>query len=65
MFTVFCTSVSGLQPPCTGELASMCSRLGSIRLLLVEHGRNDMNMRVRLNVSQDDVMYALRESTDF
>ncbi|WAR24455.1 ORC1-like protein [Mya arenaria] len=56
--------LEGLHPPSTGELSGMCSRLGSIRLLLVEHGRNDLNMRVRLNVSQDDVMYALREARD-
>jgi len=42
----------------------MCSRLGSVRLLLVEHGRIDLNMRVRLNVSQDDILYALRETRD-
>ncbi|XP_069128426.1 origin recognition complex subunit 1-like [Argopecten irradians] len=52
-----------LQPPSTSELAGMCSRLGSIRLLLVEHGRNDLFMRVRLNVSQDDILYALKEKS--
>ncbi|KAL4236627.1 Origin recognition complex [Mactra antiquata] len=56
--------LEGLMPPSTGELAGMCHRLGSIRLLLIEHGRHDLNMRVRLNVSQDDVIYALREQTD-
>lgn len=54
----------GLQPPSTCELSAICSRLGSIRLLLVEHGRQDLYMRVRLNVSQDDVMYALREQRE-
>ena len=56
--------IPGLQPPSTCELAGICSRLGSIRLLLVEHGRQDLYMRVRLNVSQDDVMYALREQRE-
>ncbi|KAK6188873.1 hypothetical protein SNE40_004960 [Patella caerulea] len=51
-----------IQPPTTSELAGMCSRLGSMRLLLVEHGRQDLHMRVRLNISQDDVLYALRDS---
>ncbi|XP_067677790.1 origin recognition complex subunit 1-like [Haliotis asinina] len=55
----------GLEPPSTTELAAMCSRLGSSRLLLVEHGRNDLHMRVRLNVSQDDVLYALREKSEY
>lgn len=52
------------MPPSTGELAAMCHKLGSVRLLLIEHGRHDLNMRVRLNVSQDDVMYALRDHSD-
>ena len=50
-------------PPSTSELAGMCSRLGSVRLLLVEHGRNDLQMRVRLNISQDDILYALKEKS--
>lgn len=45
------------------ELSALCYRLGSIRLLLVEPGRLDLSMRVRLNVSQDDIMYALRTDT--
>ncbi|XP_045159455.2 origin recognition complex subunit 1-like [Mercenaria mercenaria] len=53
--------LEGMQPPSTGELAGICSRLGSIRLLLTEHSRHDLNMRVRLNVSQDDIIYALRD----
>ncbi|XP_035826423.1 serine/arginine repetitive matrix protein 2 isoform X2 [Aplysia californica] len=51
----------GVHAPTMTELAAMCYRLGSIRLLLIEAGRLDLCMRVRLNVSQDDVMYALRE----
>lgn len=53
----------GLKPPSTTEMARVCARLGSVRLLLVEHGRNDLQMRVRLNVSQDDVLYALKEKS--
>ncbi|XP_062589719.1 uncharacterized protein LOC134251344 [Saccostrea cucullata] len=55
--------IDGLKPPSTTELARICARLGSVRLLLVEHGRNDLQMRVRLNVSQDDVLYALKEKS--
>ncbi|XP_076116266.1 uncharacterized protein LOC143083793 [Mytilus galloprovincialis] len=54
----------GLTPPTTSQLASICSRLGSIRLLLVEHGRHDLQMRVRLNISQDDILFALKEKTN-
>ena len=53
----------GLTPPTTSQLAGICSRLGSIRLLLVEHGRHDLHMRVRLNISQDDILFALKEKT--
>lgn len=52
---------AGLQPPTTSEVMSICARLGSFRLLLLESGRHDLTQRVRLNVSQDDVTYALRD----
>ncbi|CAC5419585.1 ORC1 [Mytilus coruscus] len=55
----------GLTPPTTSQLASICSRLGSIRLLLVEHGRHDLQMRVRLNISQDDILFALKKKQMF
>ncbi|KAL3870125.1 hypothetical protein ACJMK2_042736 [Sinanodonta woodiana] len=54
----------GIHPPSTSELAEVCARLGSSRLLLLEHGRQDLNMRVRLNVSTDDILYALRDNGD-
>ncbi|KAK3749425.1 hypothetical protein RRG08_003274 [Elysia crispata] len=50
----------GIHSPTMTEVAALCYRLGSIRLLLVEPGHLDLSMRVRLNVSQDDIMYALR-----
>ena len=52
--------ISGLRTPNATELSSVCSRLGSFRLLLVEHSRTDSRQRVRLNVSQEDVQYALK-----
>ncbi|XP_067893230.1 origin recognition complex subunit 1 [Heterodontus francisci] len=53
--------IEGLQPPTMSETMLVCTRLGACRLLLVESSKNDLHMRVRLNVSQDDVMYALKE----
>ncbi|XP_063469907.1 origin recognition complex subunit 1 isoform X4 [Symphalangus syndactylus] len=53
--------MEGLPYPTMSETMAVCSRLGSCRLLLVEPSRNDMLLRVRLNVSQDDVLYALKE----
>uniref|UniRef100_A0A8C6R917 Origin recognition complex subunit 1 n=1 Tax=Nannospalax galili TaxID=1026970 RepID=A0A8C6R917_NANGA len=53
--------MEGLPYPSMSETMAVCSRLGSCRLLLVEPSRNDLLLRVRLNVSQDDVLYALKE----
>lgn len=53
--------IEGLPHPTMSETMAVCSRLGSCRLLLVEPSKNDLLLRVRLNVSQDDVLYALKE----
>ncbi|KAG8436901.1 hypothetical protein GDO86_007840 [Hymenochirus boettgeri] len=52
--------IEGLQPPCMSETMAVCHRLGASRLLLVESSKNDLHLRVRINVSQDDIMYALK-----
>ncbi|KAM8930958.1 origin recognition complex subunit 1 [Pelodytes ibericus] len=52
--------VEGFQPPSMSETMAVCLRLGAARLLLVESSRNDLHLRVRINVSQDDIMYALK-----
>ncbi|KAJ8277895.1 hypothetical protein GJAV_G00081370 [Gymnothorax javanicus] len=53
--------VEGLQPIGVSEGLAICQRLGACRLLLLEPSRLDLLLRVRLNVSQDDVLYALKE----
>ncbi|XP_063283268.1 origin recognition complex subunit 1 [Pelobates fuscus] len=53
--------IEGMQPPSMSETMAVCLRLGAYRLLLVESSKNDLHMRVRINVSQDDIMYALKE----
>ncbi|NXO23722.1 ORC1 protein, partial [Cisticola juncidis] len=53
--------MEGLQSPTVSEILAVCSRLGACRLLLVEASTKYLHMRVRLNLGQDDVMYALRE----
>ncbi|XP_066521037.1 origin recognition complex subunit 1 isoform X2 [Hoplias malabaricus] len=52
--------MEGLQPVSVSEGLAMCQRLGACRLLLLESSRLDLLLRVRLNVSQDDVLYALK-----
>ncbi|NXU95716.1 ORC1 protein, partial [Cettia cetti] len=53
--------MEGLQSPTVSEIMAICSRLGACRLLLVEASSKYLHMRVRLNLGQDDVLYALRE----
>ncbi|GAB1288731.1 Origin recognition complex subunit 1 [Apodemus speciosus] len=53
--------MEGLPYPTMSETMAVCLRLGSCRILLVESSRNDLLLRVRLNVSQNDVLYALKE----
>ncbi|XP_042339785.1 origin recognition complex subunit 1 isoform X2 [Plectropomus leopardus] len=52
--------VEGLQPVSVSEGLAVCQRLGACRLLLLESSRLGVLQRVRLNVSQDDVLYALK-----
>uniref|UniRef100_A0A672K1L2 Origin recognition complex subunit 1 n=1 Tax=Sinocyclocheilus grahami TaxID=75366 RepID=A0A672K1L2_SINGR len=52
--------VEGLQPVSVSEGLAVCQRLGSCRLLLLEGSHLDLFLRIRLNVSQDDVLYALK-----
>ncbi|KAM9130181.1 origin recognition complex subunit 1 isoform 2-T3 [Pangshura tecta] len=53
--------IEGLQIPTVSEIMAICSRLGACRFLLVESNNKYLHMRVRLNISQDDVMYALKQ----
>jgi hypothetical protein len=41
-------------------LLAVCASLSSSRLILSEHGRNDICQKLHLNVSIDDVTYALK-----
>uniref|UniRef100_A0A672U5D3 Origin recognition complex subunit 1 n=1 Tax=Strigops habroptila TaxID=2489341 RepID=A0A672U5D3_STRHB len=53
--------MEGIPGPTVSEVMAICSRLGAHRLLLVEASAKYLELRVRLNVSQDDVMYALKD----
>ncbi|XP_070765430.1 origin recognition complex subunit 1 [Enoplosus armatus] len=52
--------VEGLQPISVSEGLAVCQRLGACRLLLLEPSRLGVLQRVRINVSQDDVLYSLK-----
>ncbi|EFX84900.1 hypothetical protein DAPPUDRAFT_194189 [Daphnia pulex] len=52
--------LEGMSRPNVSELLSVCASLCSSRLILSEHGRNDIRQKVRLNIGIDDVTYALK-----
>uniref|UniRef100_A0ABD2XF80 Origin recognition complex subunit 1 n=1 Tax=Trichogramma kaykai TaxID=54128 RepID=A0ABD2XF80_9HYME len=56
-FRTLCT-FNGEIVPNTSEALSICSRLGSWRLLLCDHSKLDIHQRLLLNVSTDDVQFA-------
>ena len=53
--------IAGVKPVCTPLLSELCAGLGECGLLLVESGRKGLYRKIRLNVSQDDVIFALRD----
>ncbi|CAH3156764.1 unnamed protein product [Pocillopora meandrina] len=55
----FCR-IEGLSTLTPSQAVGVCCRLGAWKLLLVESGRRDLEQRIRLNVNQDDVLYALQ-----
>ncbi|XP_070602008.1 origin recognition complex subunit 1 isoform X2 [Erythrolamprus reginae] len=53
--------LEGLPTPTVSDIMAISSRLGACKLLLVESNAKYLSMRIRLNVSQNDVMYALKQ----
>uniref|UniRef100_A0A336K050 Origin recognition complex subunit 1 n=1 Tax=Culicoides sonorensis TaxID=179676 RepID=A0A336K050_CULSO len=54
------TTFDGIKTPNPGQALSICTKLGAIRLLITEHSRTDLYMKILLNISSDDVHYALQ-----
>ncbi|XP_061681606.1 origin recognition complex subunit 1 isoform X2 [Syngnathoides biaculeatus] len=52
--------VEGLQSVGVSEVLAVCHRLGACRLLLLETSHLSLLQRVRLNVCQDEILYALK-----
>ncbi|XP_053962636.1 origin recognition complex subunit 1 [Anastrepha ludens] len=50
----------GITVPTPGNCLRICSKLCAERLLIAESGRNDIFQKILLNVSVDDIHYALR-----
>ncbi|XP_060087799.1 origin recognition complex subunit 1 [Heteronotia binoei] len=53
--------IEGLKTPTVSEIMAISSRFSACRLLLSESNNKYLHSRIRLNVSQDDIMYALKE----
>ncbi|XP_076295367.1 origin recognition complex subunit 1 [Lasioglossum baleicum] len=54
-------SFDGIKIPTVTEMLAICGRLGASRLLICEHSRNDIYQKILLNVSTDDIHYAIQE----
>ncbi|KAK8782264.1 hypothetical protein V5799_016396 [Amblyomma americanum] len=54
--------LEGVKPPTFSEVSSISARLSGCRLLLSELSTNDLFHKIQLNVSVDDVNYALKGS---
>ncbi|CAK9824783.1 Origin recognition complex subunit 1 [Anthophora retusa] len=54
-------SFDGIEIPTVTEVLAVCGRLGANRLLICEHSRNDIYQKILLNVSTDDIHYAIQE----
>ncbi|KAH8415925.1 hypothetical protein KR222_003908 [Zaprionus bogoriensis] len=50
----------GVTLPAPGRALQLCSKLGAERLIISEHSRHDLYQKILLNVSADDIHYALR-----
>ncbi|XP_030382103.1 origin recognition complex subunit 1 [Scaptodrosophila lebanonensis] len=50
----------GAVVPAPGRALRLCSKLGAERLIICEHSRTDIFQKILLNVSADDIHYALR-----
>ncbi|OAD52051.1 Origin recognition complex subunit 1 [Eufriesea mexicana] len=54
-------SFDGIEVPSVTEILAICGRLGANRLLICEHSKNDIYQKILLNVSTDDIHYAIKE----
>lgn len=52
--------LESVDMPSVEQCLRLCHHLGSFRLLIIQHGRMDINMTLMLNISPDDIHFALR-----
>lgn len=63
VFSSLCHFQGLFSPPCSSVL-QLCGALGACRILLVEQGHPSLHTHIRLNCSQDDVIFGLKEKAD-
>uniref|UniRef100_T1JIW5 Origin recognition complex subunit 1 n=1 Tax=Strigamia maritima TaxID=126957 RepID=T1JIW5_STRMM len=51
--------LEGISPPNESQACAACFQLASCRLIIAQDGRKDMEQKIRLNVSTDDIAFAL------
>lgn len=51
----------GLEKPNITQALDICTKLGDYRLLICEYSGNDIYQRIMLNISKDDIHYALQK----
>ncbi len=56
-------AVEGLRALHSTAVHSVCNELSGSRLIVAEHARLGQHMRIRLNVSQEDVTFALSDKS--
>ncbi|XP_055686337.1 origin recognition complex subunit 1 [Lutzomyia longipalpis] len=55
------SSISGHTVPTITKSLEICARLGACRLIISQHSSSDIYQKILLNVSPDDVHYALQD----
>lgn len=61
--TIITINVSGCPRPTVGSMLQMCVALVALGLIVAEKGRMDIMRKMSLNVSSDDIHYALDKVT--
>lgn len=59
------TVLNGAPTPPVGTALSIATRLSSSRLIIAEHSRKDLYMKILLNISTDDFYYATQVNSTF
>jgi len=51
----------GYETPNITQILDICAKLGDYRLLICEYSGNDIYQKILLNISKDEMHYALQK----